>query len=160
MGLHSSRHRNRGWLSQYERTHRWFERVARIGTRQTQSADTEHEHDTLVAFFHNCYHLRDWLLNDKAVAQKDLEDLFKSHIELRVCQDICNGTKHLDLDHPKVDGSFSIGREYVDLDDTRDRPHLTETWFIVAGSEKYDLFELAAACMRIWDTFVGGQGLV
>ena len=75
-----------GWRSQYDRTHRWFERVAKIGTRQTQSAGTEHERDTLYAFFQNCYHLQDWLRNSNAVPQTELESLFKAHVELQVCQ--------------------------------------------------------------------------
>lgn len=159
MGLEWSRHKSHGWKGQYDRTHRWHDRVTRIGTRQTQSADTEAEHDTLYAFFQNCYHLRDWLLNSGAVQQRDLEDFFRIHVELRVCQDICNGTKHLGLDRPKVDGEFSIGREYVDPSDPRDRPHLNETWFVIAAGEKYDLFDLAGRCMQLWDEFVHRHAL-
>jgi hypothetical protein len=160
MGLGWSHHKNQGWRCQYNRTHRWFKRVAQIGCRQAQAADMEHEHDVLYAFFQNCYHLRDWLRNSGAVSQKDLDEFFNEHVDLRVCQDLCNGTKHLDLNRPKVDANFSIGREYVYPLDASDRPHLTERWFVIAGGEKYDLFDLARRCMSYWDGFVGRHGLI
>ena len=61
--------------------------------------------DFLFAFSQNCAHLRDWLLTDKAIAQQDLDKFFATHDEMRVCQDICNATKHVAVDglcHPSA----------------------------------------------------------
>jgi len=31
---------------------------------------------------------------------------------------------------------------------------VNETWFVIAGGEKYDLFELTDRCMALWENFV------
>jgi len=59
-----------------------------------------------------------------------------------------------------VDADFSMGREYVPADCSSERPHVNESWFIIAGRNKYDLFELADTCMALWDSFLRDNGLL
>ena len=159
MGLGVSVHKTDGWRGQYERVKRWHGLVQHIGT-QRKIGDTEQEHDFVCAFFQNCYHLRDWLHNTHAVPAKSLEEFFREHEPMRVCRDICNGTKHWRIDHPSVDAAFSIGREYVPANWPTDRPQLNASWFIICGSTKYDIFQLADACVALWDSFLRTKGLI
>lgn len=159
MGLGVSVHKSGGWQGQYERVKRWHSLVQKIGGQQ-KKGDTEQEHDFVYAFFQNCYHLRDWLQNSRAVAQSKLEDFFRQHEPMRVCQDVCNGTKHWRLDRAKVDAHFSIGREYVPANWPGNRPQLNASWFLICGSTKYDIFQLADTCMSLWDSFLRAEGLL
>ena len=78
----------------------------------------------------------------------------RAHPELRLCRDICNGTKHLAISRPSLDADLAIGREYVPAHWPGVRPHVNETWFVIAGGKKYDLFELADRCLALWEDFV------
>ena len=53
-----------------------------------------------------------------------------------------------------------MGREYVPADCSSERPHVNESWFIISGRKKYDLFELADTCMALWDSFLRDYGLL
>lgn len=160
MGIGGSRHKNQGWQGQLARVRRWYRRVQKIGMQMSQAVDTEDEHDFVYAFFQNCFYFRDWLKNAGAVSTAELDAFFQRHKEMQVSRDICNGTKHYRVDHPSVDAHFSIGREYVPADWPGARPHINESWFIIAGDTKYDLFELADKCMTLWHDFLRQHGLL
>jgi hypothetical protein len=109
----------------------------------------EAEHDFLYAFFQNCHHLRHWLNAEGKVSGAEVDRFVAAHPELRLCRDICNGTKHLTISRPSLDAALAIGREYVPAHWPGTRPHVNETWFVIAGGEKYDLFELADRCVAL-----------
>jgi len=159
MGLGLSAHSSGGWRGQYERVLRWHRLVKRIGRAKTDE-DTEQEHDFLYAYFQNCYQLRDWLRNAGAVAPEALREFFRLNEPMGVCRDICNGTKHWQIDHASVDAHFSIGREYVPTDWPGERPHVNESWFIICGGSKYDVFQLADTCMALWGSFLRDYSLL
>jgi hypothetical protein len=49
-------------------------------------------------FFQNCWHVKDWMEHDPLVPRqtKDMAiELAHRSVVLRVCQEMCNGTKHL-----------------------------------------------------------------
>jgi hypothetical protein len=160
VGLGWSVHNNGGWKAQYERLRRWHRLVQRIGRAKREDADTEQEHDFLYAYFQNCYHLHDWLVNSGAVTPEKLQKFFYFNTPMGVCRDVCNGTKHWRIDRPSMDAQFSIGREYVPADWPSTRPQVNESWFIICGDGKYDVFELADTCMALWDSFLHENGLL
>ena len=157
MGTGWSIHKSNDWRGQYERVGRWHTRI-----HLAANAGTPDLEDFLFAFFQNCYHLREWTLKASAVSRSDIDKLFNASRELRVCRDICNGTKHPVVDHPSVDPDFSIGREYDSQVPSGFR------YFIIAGgnvaepeekprfmpSEKVDLLTLADQCLAVWKSFL------
>jgi hypothetical protein len=48
----------------------------------------------------------------------------------------------------------------VPADCSSERPHIDESWFIISGRNKYDLFELADTCMALSDSFLRDDGLL
>ena len=64
--------------------------------------------DVVVAFFQNCYPVRDWIAASKPAMKNKLDDLFRSHFEMRACRNICDGFKHRKLDKPIADSQHSI----------------------------------------------------
>lgn len=107
-----------GWESQYDRLLRWRERIRKIN-----ASEPHNEHiDLVLAFFQNCYHLRDWLENSGVVTSSDLQALFDSDTSLYLCRSICNGSKHFRIDNrPVFTGTFAFG--YLASDDSSGKGH-------------------------------------
>lgn len=95
-----------GWRGQLSRVRRWHGRL--------RTADPDAYLDCLYAFFQNCNHLADWVANDAPGGTARVRAVLDETVELRICRDICNATKHFTLDrHPRVEGGFADGREYL-----------------------------------------------
>jgi len=81
--------------------------------------------DDVQAFFINCFHLKDWLLNDPAsgLAKADLKPLTRGSTSLQLCADLANGVKHLDLKREYwVARDTHFGRHLIEVEDPRHRP--------------------------------------
>jgi len=146
-------HTSLGWRGQLERVRRWQKRLA-------ATYDLTEAEDYLYVFFQNCYHLRDWLLSEKAVSQANLEQLFQVHAELRLCGDICNATKHVVLSKPKQPCEFSLAREYRGPGAGWFGQDKSETFVVLSSGQNYEARELAATCLEIWEHFLKSQNLL
>jgi hypothetical protein len=95
--------------SQYERMIRWYKKFEEIDYNYQNKLDEYL--DIAYAFFMNCYHLKDWIINDTNIdlPRNDVEEYVNITECLSVCADICNGLKHLRLDRPKSDKEPKIG---------------------------------------------------
>ena len=84
-----------------------------------------------------------------------MSKLVADNVELRICRDICNATKHHTLtSSPKVRDGFADGVEYSPTDWPTDKPLENQTWFVIAGGRKYDIFDLTDRCLIAWEQFV------
>ena len=82
------------WQTQYQRMKRSY---ARLSRRYESSIDYD---DDLVHFFQDCWHLKDWIKNDKTVpsnVSSSIEDVVSSYKALRIAADLANGWKHMEL---------------------------------------------------------------
>ena len=102
--------------------------------------------DFAFVFFQTCCHLREWLHKTSDIPKADVDELFTRTHELRLCRDICNGTKHLTLRNASVDAGFSIGREY-------DPSSASGYRLFLIADDKYELLALATRCVEIIDDF-------
>lgn len=130
------------WRSQLHRLDRWF---ARLGPGESES-DIE-QLDFYLAYFMNCYALRDWFIKGDAISQPDIDEMIGGNESMRLCRDICNRSKHLTLKNPSIDGNFQIFREYSHYDKVT-------RWVILVTGTKHDLFDVASSCMRFWTHFL------
>ena len=98
-----------GWRGQFARVQRWQLRALRA-----VRGGEQHAEDYIYAFCQNAYHLRDWLKNSGAAPQSDLDALMSRTPALKLCRDVCNGSKHFVL-KPSMTSTDHIGlmREYV-----------------------------------------------
>lgn len=157
MWLEWSIHKNGQWQGQMERMHRWHDRVQRACA--AGSPDVE---DFVFAFFQNCFTLREWVEKTSPLSKTDLDTFMESTPEMRICRDICNGTKHYSISRPSIDAQFSILREYNPYEPSRYRLFilLEDMDHVVKGKHdkynivKYDMVELAINCLRAWDVFL------
>ena len=83
----------------------------------------------MLAFFMNCYHLKDWIKNDISDTSLNaaVEDYINQNACLKLCADICNGAKHLDLTHSRFGEGTSIGTE-VHLDESQKNSPVIRKW--------------------------------
>jgi hypothetical protein len=97
-----------GWRGQYRRMIRWQDRAV-----ESMKGDDGNEiYDFIYAFFQSCYHLRDWIVSDEAATKEEMKELFSKNIELQLCRDICNATKHLKYNTASIDSRPYIAREW------------------------------------------------
>ena len=83
---------NTGYRHQLDRARRFLERM-----EEPRANEVEFQ-DMVWAFFQNCWHVKDWMEYDPVVPRqkKDIViELAHRSVVLRVCQEMCNGTKHL-----------------------------------------------------------------
>jgi hypothetical protein len=154
-----SHHKSGGWASQFRRMLRWHANLQEVRRARSAEPTMEHECDTVYIFFQNAFHLRDWILEDHPGLESDIRALFEKSRDLQLCRDICNGTKHYRLKYPSVDGDIAIGPEYVPADAPGERPHINETWFVLAAGQRTDVFDLADRCVERWKEFLRKHSL-
>ena len=145
------------WGDQYQRMVRWYKKFEEIDRGKIDNApDYFSYHDVVYAFFQNCYHLKDWIINDaRRSLSKDLVEQFIEKNEcMRICADICNGTKHLKLEKSRSAKSprlepFSIMIQLSEKGQIHKIKYSIDT---TAGS--FDAFKLASECVEKWEEFI------
>ena len=93
-----------------------FERVKRsLKKIEIQDRDSIEYDDDIWHFFQDCHHLKDWIKNDsdvpKEIKGKEgeiVENYINGNVELQICADLANRSKHLELVHKRVDAK--VGR--------------------------------------------------
>ena len=86
--------------SQLERIKRYYKRFKNINNGRPHTDSTDYYMDDIFSFFINCYHLKDWLINDPSYTKRkksEIEKYITKTESLSICADICNGLKHLKL---------------------------------------------------------------
>ena len=96
-----------GYKEQFERLGRWLEKI------RNHDVDTIIHLDFMWAYFQNCWHLKDWIVNDDTVPEAikgpknkkgyydEFEDKLKKYENIIICADLANRSKHLTLNSPK-----------------------------------------------------------
>jgi hypothetical protein len=82
-------HKRPGYGGQLERLERWY-------VRARQAKEMSEAEDYLYAFFQCCHHLREWL-PEREFPKQIVSEFLAAHIELQVCRDLANLTKHREL---------------------------------------------------------------
>ncbi len=147
---------------QYERMKRWYSRFKSINETKKHDMPTDYYQDEVYAFFINCYHLKDWLKNDLYchVGGEEIEEFVTNSESLRICGDICNGSKHLILTKPKNNSETRIGSRHFSLNLGGWGPIIHIEYDVVIGDKVYDAFTLATKCINEWEVFLNQHNLL
>lgn len=151
------------WRDQWDRVKRYYERFQSINDGTATSTPTRYWEDDVHAFFQNCHHLKDWLINDPDFTQRSRAEI-ESHVSsypLNICADICNGTKHLLLNRkPRSGGQPQLGRKTYEisivqsLSGQRDSASSKMQIEIVYQGSHLDAFQLATQAMQTWKSLL------
>jgi len=124
--------------------------------------DFESELDIYYCFFTKCYHLKDWLKETVAVnARSTVEDFVNNSVEISLCGDIVNASKHLLLDA----GKRTRPKKLISILSDADGIALFREYDPSAGKRKYririqtaekrwDAIELARSSVNGWNSFI------
>lgn len=149
-------------MEQIDRAQRYLERVREIyaGTCSDEHDRGRYE-DDVISFFVHCHHIGDWVAHQNKVGmtQAQVNAFINRHEALRVCADLCNGSKHCRLTRTTRTG----GQPHLAL-----REYRVSTWLTGRGGGEVlrgrytilspvvtiDALALAERCLELWANFV------
>lgn len=166
LGIPASPH-----LEQLGRIKRWKSRLDEIRFNNDSEDKMPHQMDFIYVFFINCYHLKDFLDYSKIISDNEVKSFFDKNIEMQICRDICNESKHCSLHTPSIGieipnskkrsakgfAGVCIVREYEPFG--RETPIKNTNYVVLAKGKKYDVFELAGRCLSLWMDFFNENNL-
>ena len=147
---------SRKYLEQFNRVKRWYQEFALTDQGRLHDRPSDFYQDQVYAFFQNCYHLKDWMKNDESVGvvADKIEEFISNNEELRLCADICNGTKHLRLTSPRSGQDPRFGQRKFKVKVGSPPTTISVKYSIDTSGGPLDAFELATKCLQAWETFI------
>jgi hypothetical protein len=149
------------WKLQWQRVIRWFQQSRKIKEKSKVSEPDAFDIDVLIAFFQNCYHLKDWIRTSRPDLAQKLEVFATKNFEIGACRDICNGYKHKTISKPSHDPDFNLYREYdpftAEVDQSENPIFYRVTFAEGNDIRKYDLFDFAERCFSLWKSFISTE---
>jgi len=157
-----------------------FERVKRsLKKIETQDRDSIEYDDDIWHFFQDCHHLKDWIKNDsdvpKEIKGKEgeiVENYINGNVELQICADLANRSKHLELIHKRVDAKVRRFTTYAPtiiitdpngnelLNTGSDAQGKSEYWITNSKGTTYMALEVARKAVEAWNTFLSDNKLM
>jgi hypothetical protein len=153
---------NAAYREQYDRIRRWYDRFVALNQGRPHDVPSDNYLDEIYAFFMNCYHLKDWIKHDGTVAasvRRAVEPHISSNRPLRLCADICNSLKHLQLTSSRSGESPAFGKKQFGLDLGTRPTTINLRYEVDTNTGPIDAFQLASECIDAWDTFLTANGL-
>jgi hypothetical protein len=154
------------WREQYERMRRWRWRLW-VGVEHIVGGSDEAAIDAFYAFAQTCYHLVDWLENDRSqhLRRPQADAYVAASPALAFCADICNGSKHALLTQRRVrvtskrtiTGSYNYEDESGQM---REQQIETTEVFIHWNSEETAVDVFALKCVEEWERVLEAEGLL
>jgi len=152
------------YFEQLERVKRWYQRFQEINQGRGFERNPDFYQDVVMAFFLNCYHLKDWIKNDGQIPpaiRSKVEDFINNTYDLKLCADIANGIKHLKLESlPRTGQQPEFGGRKYDLTLGGEEQIIKIKYSILTQAGPVDAFTLASDCVSAWENFLKNHQLV
>ena len=145
---------NTGYRCQLARAGRFLDRIEKPNLQQANEVEFQ---DMMWAFFQNCWHIKDWMSDDPAVPETTKEAVIKdAHASalLKVCQELCNGTKHLGERPGEAKHLFTA----MTVDREKGVLEMDCTYEDGSGAVR-SAKELARQCLEDWRRILKSHGL-
>ncbi len=152
------------WQEQYKRINRMFKRLEKYSKSSVKNgAFYEYEEyiDDLYNFFVNCYHLKDWLINNledtkkKREKKSEVESFINESEDLKLCADICNAHKHLRLDKKRSYEDPALSKSSAKYKLTaKDISMEVEVYIKTKSLGEIPAQELAKRCLGKWTEYL------
>lgn len=145
---------------QFFRVKRWHRRLEEINNGKIHDRESDYYEDILYAFFQNCYHLKDWIINSGALAKDVIDNFINSNTDLMICRDLCNGSKHLKINNPSIDKNIIVNRREYSMSIGGGPTKIEVCYWIHAGKYLVNAFDLATNCVVQWEAFLKSRNLI
>lgn len=149
---------------QFLRVKRYLKKVRLIAKKQFPEGVDDHVEDEVYAFFLNCHHFKDWVIEDASlsIAKQTVENFVKKSKCLKICADLANAHKHCGLDPAKRPKSNPMPNTTPDLIypilvhmNLRISPALLGLEANIQSDHgEYDYLVLAEECFEAWVQFL------
>ena len=146
---------------QFERTVRWYERFRELDSGRAHTMPSDNYQDEIYAFFLNCFHLKDWIIEDPHVpaTRGQVETYINNTPALALCADLCNALKHFTLRRRTRTGSQPHpGARNYSLNVGGGEATLGMRLTITNAGQSYDAFQIASDSLEAWVTFLNAAG--
>ena len=151
------------YVQQVARAYRFLDRyrLARSSVRGSKTrASFEEIEDFLWAFFQNCWHIKDWLRNDRSVAEAAKAAVLRgvnANADLLAVADLANGSKHLG----RAKGRERIGAEDSGIQFNSEPGGGTTVDHLISirNGETVSALDLGMNAMMAWQRLLRDAGL-
>ena len=137
-----------GWSQLYLGLPLWAERIREAVRGSNRDRD---ELEFYLCFFVQCHSLRDWMIHNNAASKSVIQDAVAGDEAMKICRDICNRFKHLNIGNPSVDARWSIRRSFLPPDNYE--------LVVVANGDVHALWSLMMRCLEFWKVLVAAYDL-
>ncbi|MBI2446535.1 MAG: hypothetical protein HYV51_01800 [Parcubacteria group bacterium] len=144
---------------QFYRIERWYKRLKEISTKKGQEQSTYYQEDVVYTFFQNCFHLKDWIINSGVLEKNIVDGFIESNTDMKICRDLCNGSKHLAITNPSIDSNIAVDTTEFFISVGGFAENKAVCWVHVDGYPSLDALVLAEMCLMWWRIFFEKQGL-
>lgn len=152
----------------YDRVLRWYNRITDNHSGKRNMEGIDYAYDEILVFFIFCHQLKDWIIKDSVISSEEVNKFINDDKYLRICADIANGTKHLELTRPKIDSPNDLYprmRPAVFLDESSllggHDPKIGFRVFISISKEmEYEAHDVASHCLKSWKLFLCDKKLL
>jgi hypothetical protein len=167
-------------IKQFEKVKRSLEKI------EDQDRGSNRYDDDMWHFFQDCHHLKDWIINDPSVPTAikgadgyKVENYIDSNIELIICANLANRSKHGKLtgrrketDARVTNHSVTIEVPALHIELDRDRKNIIKSYSDSTGKttqeltitiydgRKYKALEVARTAVQLWEKFLSDNGLL
>lgn len=143
-----------GWRAQYDRMRRSHARVT-----GPYNSSVEYD-DDLHHFVQDCWHLKDWIMNDSALAVgKAIESHVDAYKSLRIVADLAIGSKHLTRTKTNRVGA-NVSSTSVTVHLGQNRPAEIEYVISLADGTSTSADAVVRQAVNDWDTLLVTLGLL
>jgi hypothetical protein len=165
-----------GWRDQYDRMNRSLFRLLMTqaglfpsstvppddgtGTLTFAPADHRDALDALMHAYQDAYHLKDWIRNDPSITTSNVEQFINSDVHLKICADLCNGSKHFQLDERARTGdpTTAVAAQHVKV--LVGRNSHWYSWTVSSNGVDYEANDLLAGVVQSWTLWLRAEGLL
>lgn len=147
------------YLEQLARVKRWYRRLEEIHIGREHNRESDYYQDVLYSFFQNCFHLKDWLIESGVTNNKVVDKFISSEDDMKICRDLCNGSKHLVIKDPSIDPGIKVKNRAFSLSLSNESPRIKVVYWIEADGGVYHAFDVATRCLVLWEEFLERHGI-
>lgn len=146
---------------QFLRVKRWLKRFKQAHKEKAyKQNDPEYGKDILYAFFQNCFHLKDWIINSSNLPRDDINRFINSDTDMKICRDLCNASKHLTISRSSIDPNISVSKNKGKFSINKKSEKIIHYWIKVKRYPLIDALRLAEACVVKWEAFLKRHSLI
>ena len=140
-----------GWITHFDSMIRWQTRAEETCSGgMDDGINAIQGMDFALAFVVWAHSLREWLINDEAVDQAELDKRLQQYETWKMCRDLANRTRHLDLKTRPKDKYWSINRSFGpnsdQLEGTREY-----RWCLTYDGQTLEVLNAIYAIRSMWD---------